>query len=201
MTQAALAAMVTTVMIAPAAQGAFVRPEARWVWAPYSAEPTPRFDVIYDGEGSEANDITVAAAARAAIVITDPGTGMHSGESIAFASPERVPAMWACETPGSSTAVCAVTPGSACWAIYCDYTPGVYEFSGRLKIAGNKGDDRIKILQTPFESMVWGVYGNDAIDVANSSLDNVDCGTGTDSVRADAGDRVQPSCEIVTRVG
>jgi hypothetical protein len=42
-------------------------------------------------------------------------------------------------------------------------------------------------------------YGNDTIDTRDGELDSVDCGAGTDSVKADPQDVVAPNCESVER--
>jgi hypothetical protein len=179
------------------ASAAYVRASVRWVAQPPPAtfEPQPVRDVIYDGEGNEPNSITVAAdPSRTGVVITDPGTPMH-GELPGAG----VQATWFCSTPGTSVAVCAATPGDDCHALYCDHIPGPATFNGLLKIAGNNSSDDITILPTLYESRVWGVLGDDVIDVANGAKDVVDCGPGVDRVSADAGDTVLSNCENVIR--
>ena len=196
------AGILVALVFASAAEGAFVRPDTRYVWPPGWAEPSARYDVIYDGEGQEANNITVVAdEARGTIVITDPLVKMHTttgGPGVDPLGP-RVTASWVCATPGRGEATCVTTPGQQCWSLQCDSIPGVYSWNGMLKIAGNLGDDTIRVLPGPMESLVWGVYGNDVIDVANQTVDSVSCGPGTDQVTADPQDRLQADCELVTR--
>jgi Ca2+-binding RTX toxin-like protein len=42
-------------------------------------------------------------------------------------------------------------------------------------------------------------YGNDMIDARDGEIDSIDCGAGTDSVKADPNDVVAPDCETVDR--
>lgn len=64
--------------------------------------------------------------------------------------------------------------------------PGVLE--------GGTGDDTIV---SHYTSSVDAGSGDDAIDVANGWIDTVSCGSGRDTVVADAGDLVAGDCEVV----
>jgi BNR repeat-like domain len=63
-----------------------------------------------------------------------------------------------------------------------------------------RGTTRAEMLSgTPVADRVLAGAGADRIQVAFGANDRVDCGRGLDVVSADIGDRVGPSCEIVSR--
>ena len=187
--------------VAVPAHAATLEVRYRDVWMPNQAEPTQVQDIVYDGAGSEANNVTVAALpARQGIVLTDPGTPIQTTTSAPYVDPLRafVGAGWTCATPGSSIATCLVTPGQQCWSLGCS-TFGPAEYRGRIKIAGNQGNDTIRILPGSWPAYVWGVWGDDTIDVSNGVVDDVSCGPGNDVVTADTNDIVDADCETVNR--
>lgn len=61
------------------------------------------------------------------------------------------------------------------------------------EITGSNEDDRIK--GTGASDVVFANRGDDAIDVRGGGRDNVRCGKGRDSVKADRTDRVAADCE------
>jgi hypothetical protein len=62
------------------------------------------------------------------------------------------------------------------------------------------GSSRSELIAgTPAADRVSAGAGADRIQVAFGGLDRVDCGAGVDIVSADVGDRVAPSCEVVSR--
>jgi hypothetical protein len=202
--RAILLTLALLAMAASAAQAATLEVRFRWEATPGSyGEPVRHEDLVYDGEGYEANDVTVATEpSKQAVVFTDPGTRIRvvnsTGPDVYAAYPVLGPS-WQCASGArAGAAVCASTPGAECGFGGCGI-PGPYSFFGDLKVAGNSGDDKITILRTKFPGWVWGVGGNDVIDVANSSPDRVYCGTGIDAVTADGFDVVNADCETVTR--
>lgn len=201
---AALVAFVAMIVSAVPASAATLVVQREDVWYPWSAEPIAVHHIVYDGEGLEANRVTIAPdAARTGVLLADPGIPIRTGEASGggLPSPGGGPApmaAWTCSSPGTSTATCAATPGYQCWSLMCG-GPGPATFEGRLKVAGNSGDDAITIEPSNFRSTVWGVYGNDTIDVYNGQPDNVFCGAGLDAVQADPYDWVEGTCEDVIR--
>jgi hypothetical protein len=74
---------------------------------------------------------------------------------------------------------------------------GDYGFK-QTRVELGSGNDRYRA-GTP--SKVFGQSGRDSIDVRNRrTVDEVYCGSGRDSVRADRGDKISSTCEIVRRL-
>jgi len=68
--------------------------------------------------------------------------------------------------------------------------------AGRNDLSGNGGDDCLALFGAPNER-VSGGDGDDIIGAADGNGDDVFCGTGLDTVLADAEDRVAANCEDV----
>jgi hypothetical protein len=68
----------------------------------------------------------------------------------------------------------------------------------RCSLLGTQRADRLR--GTRRADVVCGFGGNDRIDVRGGGVDTVFCGTGRDTVLADASDRVAPDCEVVHRL-
>ena len=77
--------------------------------------------------------------------------------------------------------------------------------AGADRLAGGPGDDTL--VGGPGADQLSGDgaqssrFGNDAIDAVDGEPDSVDCGLGSDRVRADVVDTVAGDCETVERVG
>jgi len=73
-------------------------------------------------------------------------------------------------------------------------------------LSGGRGDDRLgggsgndRIAGGPGRDVITGSAGNDRILARDGNRDRIDCGSGRDSVRADASDSVARNCERVRR--
>jgi len=74
--------------------------------------------------------------------------------------------------------------------------------AGNDRLDGGAGDDRLfggpgddRITGGPGRDAIFGGSGRDTIDAADGVRETIDCGSGKDTVRADAADRLR-GCEI-----
>ncbi|MEX2194812.1 MAG: calcium-binding protein [Thermoleophilaceae bacterium] len=77
---------------------------------------------------------------------------------------------------------------------------GITGASGRDQLFGDAGDDRIE--GGLGQDRIWGGDGDDNIVAADGQVDEIECGDGDDTVRADGDDKVDDDCELlIARVG
>jgi hypothetical protein len=194
----AIAGALVGLVFTSGAQAAYVRIVPRVIDA--GGDYATHYDVVYDGEGLEANSVVVAAH-TSAVEFSDPGVFMHTDPfptTIYFDEDGYPISNYGCATPGVGVATCVATPGTYCAGMYCG-APDAGDFRGLLKVAGNAGNDRIVVDSSNLRGAVWGVGGDDVIETRDGTVENVSCGTGTDRVIADAKDIVEANCESVTR--
>jgi Ca2+-binding RTX toxin-like protein len=79
--------------------------------------------------------------------------------------------------------------------------------AGNDTLSGGPGDDtllgglgRDRLVGGAGRDAIVGGAGNDAINSVDNEVDQISCGDGNDTVRADRGDSVSSDCEHVKRV-
>ena len=127
--------------------------------------------------------------------VTTDGSG-NAQVTVGGSGAHQLQATLGADIPSAMTAVCSFDQGTQCAAA-----------RGRLivgsdtadDITGTAGDDQIK--PRAGDDLVRGMAGNDRIDVRGGGADRVNCGGGTDVVKADKRDKLAKNCEQRIRTG
>jgi Ca2+-binding RTX toxin-like protein len=160
----------------------------------------PPVDILLDGvanDGPPGNNDNIVGVERFDVGAISRFAGDDTDNT--FYAPEKGRAATLAGAGGSDTLVATDASGDA-----VDGGPGDDTLTGGFgddKITGGPGRDQIagdrQARCNELHCDFMDGFGNDTIDVRDGEVDSVQCGPGTDSVRADAIDRIADDCERV----